>query len=152
MKKNKVLIVEDNRIVGEDIKQQLTGMGYTVSGVVTSGKKALEAADQNTPDVVIMDIELGEGMNGIDTAAELRRKFQVPIIYLTAYADKETVNRAKMTEPFGYLVKPFEIKELQTTVEIAIFKNRMENRLRESEKQFRSLTENTPFRTPYLAA
>ena len=91
MNQGKILIVEDSRIVAEDIKQKLNAMGYEVSAVATSGEKALEAVGRDLPDIALMDIKLGEGMNGIDTAAELKRKYQVPVIYLTAYAYHNTI-------------------------------------------------------------
>ncbi len=138
MEKGKILIVEDSRIVAEDIKQKLMGMGYTVCAVATSGKKALEAAALNFPDIALMDIKLGDGMNGIDTAVELRAKYQVPVIYLTAYADEDTLERAKHTEPFGYIVKPFEDKDLRSAIEIALYKHQMEHRLKVSEEWLRT--------------
>jgi PAS domain S-box-containing protein len=119
MGKTKVMVVEDNRIVAEDIKNNLVDMGYTVNATATSGRKALEAARSDTPDIAIMDIRLGRGMNGIDTAAKLREEYQIPVIYLTAHADEDTVSRAKVTEPSAYLVKPFDVKELKSAVEIA---------------------------------
>jgi PAS domain S-box-containing protein len=134
MQKAKVMVVEDNRIVAEDIKNNLVEMGYTVNATATSGGKALEAASRDTPDIAIMDIRLGKGMNGIDTAAKLRQEYQIPIIYLTAHADEDTVSRAKVTEPAAYLVKPFDVKELKSAVEIAMYKDQMERRIRESEQ------------------
>ena len=134
MEKVKILVVEDNRIVAEDIKNNLEEMGYAVSGVATSGEKALVAAKEQLPDIAIMDIRLGNGMNGIDTASELRQNYQIPIIYLTAHADKETVSRAKKTEPYAYLVKPFDVEELQSAVEIAIYRHKMERKVRKSRQ------------------
>ena len=128
------MVVEDNRIVAEDIKNNLVEMGYTVNAIATSGIKALEAAKRDTPDITIMDIRLGSGMNGIDTAAKLRKKYQIPIIYLTAHADEDTLSRAKVTEPYAYLVKPFDVEELKSAVEIAIYRNQMESKVRESEQ------------------
>jgi PAS domain S-box-containing protein len=134
MEKTKIMVVEDNRIVAEDIKNNLVDMGYAVNATATSGRKALETASRDTPDIAIMDIQLGRGMNGIDTAAKLRKEYQIPIIYLTAHADEDTVSRAKVTEPSAYLVKPFDIKELKSAVEIAIYKDQMERKVRESEQ------------------
>ena len=91
MSKVKVMVVEDNRIVAEDIKNNLVQMGYAISAVATSGQRALEAAQTDTPDIAIMDIRLGKGMNGIETAAQLRQRHQIPIIYLTAHADDDTI-------------------------------------------------------------
>jgi PAS domain S-box-containing protein len=134
MEKVKILVVEDNRIVAEDIKNNLEEMGYAVSGIASSGKRALAAVEEELPDIAIMDIRLGKGMNGIDTAAQLRQTFGIPIIYLTAHADEKTISRAKITEPYAYLVKPFDVEELQSAVEIAIYRHQMECKVRESEQ------------------
>jgi PAS domain S-box-containing protein len=135
MEKAKILVVEDNRIVAEDIKNSLVEMGYTVSAIATSGVKALEAAGRETPDVAIMDIRLGRsGINGIDTAAKLREKYQIPIVYLTAHADEDTISRAKLTEPYAYLVKPFDVEELKSALEITLYRDQMERKVRESEQ------------------
>jgi PAS domain S-box-containing protein len=138
MKNGKILVVEDSRIVAEDIKQKLTGLGYTVSAIATSGETALAAAEQTIPDIALMDIQLGKGMNGIDTANELRQKYQVPVIYLTAYADDRTIEKAKFTEPYGYIIKPFDDDELQSAIEIAMYKHQMERKLRISEEWLRT--------------
>jgi PAS domain S-box-containing protein len=134
MEKAKVMVVEDNRVVAEDIKNNLVEMGYTVNAIAASGRKALEAADRDSPDVAIMDIRLGSGMTGIDTAARLREEYHIPIIFLTAHADKDTVSKAKVTEPYAYLVKPFDAEELQSAVEIAVYRDQMERKVRESEQ------------------
>jgi PAS domain S-box-containing protein len=135
MGKAKVMVVEDNRVVAEDIKNNLVEMGYSVSAIATSGLKALEAADRETPDVAIMDIRLGSGMDGIETAAKLRERHQIPIIYLTAHADEDTVSKAEVTEPYACLVKPFDVEELQSAVEIAVYKDQMERKVRESKER-----------------
>jgi PAS domain S-box-containing protein len=134
MGKVKIMVVEDNRIVAEDVKNNLVEMGYAVSAIATSGLKALEAAKRDRPDIAIMDIRLGRGMNGIDTAVQLREKYQIPIIYLTAHTDEDTLSRAKVTEPYAYLVKPFDVVELKSAVEIAIYRDKMERKVRESEQ------------------
>lgn len=134
MSKTKILVVEDNRIVAEDIKNNLVEMGYGVSAIATSGKKALEAVERQIPDIAIMDIRLGAGMNGIETATHLWKNYNIPIIFLTAHADEETIALAKVTEPYAYLIKPFDVEELQSAVEIAIYKHKMERKVRESEQ------------------
>jgi PAS domain S-box-containing protein len=134
MSNTKILVVEDNRIVAEDIKNNLVEMGYGVSAIATSGQKALDAVKTEIPDIAIMDIRLGKGLNGIETATQLWKKYNIPIIYLTAHADAETISRAKVTEPYAYLIKPFDVEELQSAVEIAIYKHKMERRVRESEQ------------------
>ena len=128
------MIVEDSRIVAEDIRQKLIELGYTVTAVATSGEKALAAVELDVPDIALMDIELGDGINGIETATELRQTYQVPVIYLTAYTDEDTINRAKHTEPLGYIIKPFDDKELRSAIEIGLYKSHIEQKLKVSEE------------------
>ena len=134
MEKPKVLIVEDNRIVAEDLKLKLQRMGYGVTEVTTSGEQAIKSIETHLPDLILMDIRLGEGMNGIETATKLRQLHRFPIVYLTAHADDDTIARAKLTEPSGYIIKPFDQKELQSTIEIALYKHRIDQKVRESEE------------------
>jgi two-component system cell cycle sensor histidine kinase/response regulator CckA len=129
----KILVVEDERIVAEDIRRSLKKLGYEVCAVVSTGKDALRKVRQLQPDLVLMDIVLRMEMNGIQTAEKIHEMRDVPVIYLTAYADEETLERAKKTEPYGYILKPFEDRELQTTIEMALYKHRTERRIKESE-------------------
>jgi len=129
-----ILVVEDERIVAKDIQKRLKRLGHTVSAVVASGEEAIKKAEDN-PDLILMDIILKGKINGIE-AAEHIRPLDIPVVFLTAYADEETVNKAKMTVPYGYLVKPFEDRELHATIEIALYKHNMEKRLRESQQWF----------------
>ncbi len=110
--------------------------------MTASGEAALEKVSQSWPDLVLMDIVLRGSMDGVETAQQVHDRFDIPVIYLTAHADDDTLERAKITHPFGYLVKPFDERELHTAVELAIYKHRMERQLRESEQHFRSLIEN----------
>ncbi len=128
----KILIVEDNPIVAEDIKNKLAHRGYTSITTANSAKQALAAAGQQVPDIALMDIHLGDEMDGIDTAMELKNKYQVPAIYITAFADEDTVERAKITEPYGYIVKPLDEQELCSTLEIALYKQQSHRSIRES--------------------
>ena len=112
MDKLRVLIVEDEAIVSMDLRYMLESLGYTVPAEVGSGEEAVNAASQRRPDVVLMDIRLSGEMDGIDTAAQIRDQFDVPVVYLTAHADEATLERAKLTEPFGYLSKPVDLGEL----------------------------------------
>jgi hypothetical protein len=134
MKKEKVLIVEDERIVAEDIRMSLERLGYLVCGIAFSGNEAIEKVKELSPDIVLMDIVLGGEMDGIEAASKVRSDFDIPVVYLTAYGDEGTLERAKVTEPFGYIIKPFEERELKSTIEIALYKYRMEKKLRESEQ------------------
>ena len=131
MTQNKVLIVEDERIVALDLQYQLRRLGYTVSDVASSGEEALRRTEKARPDVVLMDIRLGGTLDGVETAEILRDEFDVPVVFLTAYADDRTLQRAKASEPFGYLLKPFEERELQVAVELALYRHSMEQQLRE---------------------
>lgn len=133
MPETKILIVEDEAIVAEDIRNTLQGLGYTVSAVVSSGKEAITKIEEDKPDFVLMDIVLKGDMDGIETAGQIRSRFSIPVVYLTAFTDKKTIERAKLTEPFGYIVKPFEDKELHSTVEMALYKHKMESKLKENE-------------------
>ncbi|MEW5949611.1 MAG: response regulator [Thermodesulfobacteriota bacterium] len=130
----KILVVEDEGIVAEDIRGSLESLGYTVSAVVSSGQEAIKKAEEYKPDLVLMDIVLKGEIDGIEAANQIHLCFNIPIVYLTAYADERTLDRAKVTEPLGYIVKPFEDRELRTTIEMALYKHKMENRLREREE------------------
>jgi CheY-like chemotaxis protein len=130
-----VLIVEDERIVAGDLRARLRRMGYRVVGIASTGVDAIHAADEHHPDLVLMDIRLEGAMDGIQAADTIRRAHNIPIIYLSAYADQSTVERAKVTEPFGYLLKPFEDSELRTTIEMALYKRSMEQERRALEAQ-----------------
>ena len=144
MSKASILIVEDERIVAHDIQYTLKALGYNVTGVVSTGEKAIEKAKQTRPDLALMDIRLKGGMDGIQAAEVLREELGMPVVYLTAYADEGTLERAKITGPFGYILKPFNEKELFSTIEMALYKHGMDRKLRESEARYRQLIELSP--------
>jgi CheY-like chemotaxis protein/predicted regulator of Ras-like GTPase activity (Roadblock/LC7/MglB family) len=121
-----ILVVEDERIVATGIRNMLKGLGYTVPAVASSGKDAIKQAAETRPDLVLMDIVLEGDMDGIAAAEQIRARFDIPVIYLTAYADDATVQRAKMTAPYGYLLKPFNERELHAAIETALYKHMME--------------------------
>jgi PAS domain S-box-containing protein len=129
-----ILIVEDESIVAMDIKHRAEGLGYKVTDVTPSGEEALELVKVNPPDLILMDIVLKGQIDGIEAAQRIHDDFDIPVLYLTAYSDEETLKRAKITEPFGYIIKPFEDRELHSSVEIALYKHGMERKLKESEK------------------
>jgi two-component system, cell cycle sensor histidine kinase and response regulator CckA len=131
-----ILIVEDEKIVAKDLEKSLRRMGYEVAAAVDSAAEAAEAADERCPDLVLMDIHLKGELDGIEAARLLRRRFDVPIIYLTAFADEGTVARARSTDPHGYILKPFKEAELRSSIEIALHKHQTEKRLRERERWF----------------
>jgi PAS domain S-box-containing protein len=130
----KILVVEDESIVAMDIKQRAESLGYTVTAVTPSGEEAVQKAEENTPDLVLMDIVLKGEIDGIEAAQRIRDAQDIPIVYLTAYSDEKTLKRARVTEPFGYIIKPFEDRELHSAVEMALYKHKMESKLKESEK------------------
>jgi PAS domain S-box-containing protein len=137
-----VLVVEDERITAEDIKEALVSVGYEVPSISSSGEDAIRKAGEIHPDLVLMDIQLEGEMDGIEAAEQIRERYGIPVIYLTAYSDASTVQRAKITEPsgyilkepFGFLHKPFEESELNTAIEITLYRHKMEKRLREHEQ------------------
>lgn len=132
--KARIMVVEDEGIVAMDIQTSLESLGYAAPDLALSGEEAVELAAVVKPDLILMDIRLGDGMDGIDTAMLIGDALDVPIVYLTAYTDEQSLDRAKMTQPFGYLVKPFAQKELQTTIEMALHKHSMDRQLREREQ------------------
>lgn len=142
MGKMNILVVEDERIVAEDIKMRLQKIGYKVPGIAFSGEEAVKKAESMQPNLVLMDIVLEKKMNGIEAASIISSCFNIPIVYLTAYADNKTLEKAKITEPFGYILKPFEDRELYTTIEMAFYKFKMGNMLKESEERYRGVVEN----------
>ncbi len=131
-----ILIVEDEIIIARDLEARLTGLGYRVAGIASSGKEALTLVEQAQPDLILMDVVLKGEMDGIDTAARVRRRYHLPVIYLTAYTDPKTLARARITEPFGYIVKPFSERELHANIEMALYKHRADARLRQLEQWF----------------
>lgn len=131
MKKKQILIVEDERIVAEGIKMSLQELGYCVSGVVSSGEEAIIEVKENNVDLVLMDITLRGEMNGIEAATRIHARFDIPFVYLTAHADDKTMERAKITEPFGYIFKPYENRDLHSTIMKALCNHRMGNILNE---------------------
>lgn len=126
MSKVKILIVEDEAIVARDIKVCLNKIGYEVLGSYSSGEKALEAIEENQPELILMDIMLKGKMSGIDTSAVVKEKYGIPVVFLTAYADEKTISKAKVTEPYGYIIKPFKEIDLRTSIEMALYKFKKE--------------------------
>jgi PAS domain S-box-containing protein len=131
-----ILVVEDERVIARDLEASLRMMGYNVIGTTATGEDCLERADARRPDLVLMDVRLAGALDGIETAEQLQARFDIPVVYLTAYADEHTVARARDTSPQGYVVKPFRAGELRSAIEIALFKHRAEARLKERERWF----------------
>jgi PAS domain S-box-containing protein len=134
MNQTRILVVEDEAVVALDIRSRLNKLGYAVPGIADSGEEAIRLAEETRPDLVLMDIRLKGEMDGVEAAAHIRARLDIPVVFLTAYADEVTVQRAKISGPFGYLRKPLVDRELQTAIEIAVYKHRMDQRLRENEQ------------------
>lgn len=133
---DKVLIVEDENIIAMELQQQIKQLGYTVIGPVASGAAALKKAESARPDLVLMDIRIQGPDDGIQTAEAIRYRFDIPVIYLTAHADQATIERAKMTEPLGYLLKPWREHELQAAITMALHKHKTHKALEERQADF----------------
>ena len=133
MSEVKILIVEDERIIAEDTKQTLESLKYKVCGIASSGEEAIRIVEDSDPDLILMDIKIKGPMDGIETAEKIHQKRDIPLIYVTAYADEETLQRAKITEPYGYILKPIRKNDLKIAVEIVLYKHRMEKQLRDIE-------------------
>ena len=143
-KLTRVLIVEDESIVALSLKDKLNVLGYDVLGIVSTGEKAVVLAREDSPDIVLMDIKLGGEMDGVSTAEQIRLNNAIPVIYLTAYGNQEVMERAKVTEPYGYILKPFSERELHIAIEMALYRHRAETALRESEEKYRLLFDKGP--------
>ncbi|MBM4241764.1 MAG: PAS domain S-box protein, partial [Euryarchaeota archaeon] len=142
MPNEKILVVEDDSIEAMDIQRTLESMGYEVPAVASSGEEAIKKTDEIKPDLVLMDIILKGKVNGIEAAAKIKKDSNIPIIYLTAHSEEPSVKRALVTEPYAYLLKPFDRTELKFTIDLALYKNKMEKSLCESEENFRAVSEN----------
>ncbi|MEM1308525.1 MAG: EAL domain-containing protein [Cyanobacteria bacterium P01_H01_bin.153] len=134
MASSKILVVEDEIVIAMDLQATLMELGYDVPEIVTSGEEAIETALEMRPDLVLMDINLSQALDGIDAAQQITQQLDIPVIYLTAYADDETLQRAQHTKPFGYLLKPFDLRELKANVEIAFHKHQVDRRLKQNQQ------------------
>lgn len=142
MAKAKILVVEDEGITAQDIQLSLEDMGYQVIGPAANGDDALILAEEHRPDLTLMDIVLKGPHTGIATAIELKNRFAIPVVYLTAYADTATLEQAKKAEPLGYLTKPFNENDLRAAVEIALYKAGMEAERRELARKLQEALDN----------
>ena len=137
--KGRVLIVEDETLIAMELKDRLERNHYTVCGVVARGEDAIKQIEQFRPDLVLLDVHLAGRLNGIETARRLRETIDIPVVYLTAYSDPQLVAEATRTEPYGYLVKPFDERELCATIDLALYKHTMEQRVRDNERRLAAL-------------
>lgn len=139
MAKTSVLVVEDESIVAKDIQNSLKKLGYTVPSVENSGEDAIDAAGQYRPDLILMDIMLKGEISGIEAADQIRTRYQIPVIFLTAYADESTLSKAKVTEPYGYIIKPFKEIDLHTSIEMALYKHGKEQEVKKERDLYSSI-------------
>ncbi len=141
---NRIIVVEDEAVVALDIEGRLKCLGYEVAAIASAKAEALKTAEETRPDIVLMDINLNGRPEGIGAAAELRERFNIPSIFVTAHTDDETLGQAKLTGPMGYIVKPFSDRELHAAIEVGLYRHKMETALQESrndlEQRVRELT------------
>jgi len=144
MTKARILITEDERIVAEDLRFTLEQLGYTIVGSVATGEEAVEQAKKTAPDLILMDIFLAGEMDGITAAETIRASSDIPVVFLTAFADPQIMEKAKITQPYGYILKPYQERELHTIIEIALYKHSIDRQLQqqnvELEKRVRERT------------
>jgi PAS domain S-box-containing protein len=136
MPRRTILVVGDEMAIGRKLEASLTRLGYATAGIATSGRDAIALAQQTHPDLVLIDLELGGGMNGMEAAEEIRRRRPVPIVFLTAYPDNATLRLADLTGPFGYVIKPIGERDLHLNLEMAFYKSEAQSNAREFEDRF----------------
>jgi PAS domain S-box-containing protein len=137
----RILIVEDERIVAEDLRLTLVQLGFEIAGSTDTGEEAVRLAREVHPDLILMDIFLAGKINGITAAQEIQKFSEVPIVYLTAFADTVIMEKAKVTQPYGYILKPYQERELHTIIEISLYKHQLDRHLKESEEKYRRIVE-----------
>ena len=133
-KSARILVVEDEQIVAMNLREKLQSMGYTVPALAASGEEAVTLVDELRPDLVLMDIHLDGDMDGVEAAQLIRNRLRIPVVYLTAYSTQEIIERAKVTEPFGYILKPYIVRELQVIIEMALYRSQIESKLLEQSR------------------
>jgi CheY-like chemotaxis protein len=133
--KLRALIIEDEILIAEELKERLSRLGFSVITTVDSAEEGVAIATRERPDVVLMDIRLKGKKDGVQAAEEIRRSVDVPIVYLTAYSDPLTVDRAKRTEHDGFILKPFQRSELQSTIEVAMHRHAIRSREKETSEE-----------------
>ena len=139
----KILIVEDESIIALDIKSILIRLGYIVTDIVVSGEECLKKIEKELPEMILMDIKLKGSMDGIETANIVKEKYDIPVVFITAHSDRSSLHRAKVTEPYGYIVKPVSERELYTTIETSVYRYRINKQLKENELKYRLLFEQS---------
>lgn len=138
-----IMIVEDEVVVGADIREKVEQLGYTVCPIVRYGEKVLNAALLEKPNLILMDIKLKGKMDGVEAARNLHKHLKVPVVFITAYSDNDTLSRAKVAEPYAYIRKPISMEDLRINIEIALYKAEMNRKLQESEERYKAFVEGT---------
>jgi signal transduction histidine kinase len=141
MIKTKVMVVEDERIVALNLQRRLAKLGYEISSVVTSGSQALRHIEQDRPDIVLMDVNIEGDIDGIETASRIPEEYNLPVVYLTAYSEEVTLQRARTTQPYGFLLKPISERELHATIQMVLERRRADMIMRENEQRQEALVE-----------
>ncbi|MFH2130314.1 MAG: PAS domain S-box protein [bacterium] len=151
MDRGRILIVEDEVIIGMELESQMQSLGYEVTSIVNTGDRAIEKAEADKPDLILMDIRIKGEMDGIDAAEIIRTRFGIPVVFSTAYLDEERIQRAKITMPFGYVLKPIQARELKVTVAMALYvakvdkaRRQTEEKLRDSEEKYKIAFKTSP--------
>lgn len=139
MAKSKILVVEDDIIIQMHLQRSLQHLGYNVIKTVSNGIEAIEEAGKHRPEMVLMDVKIDGSLDGVETADRIKKNFGIPVIYLTAFTDEDTLKRAKITEPYGYILKPFEIRELKTSIEIGLYRHKLEKKVCENERRLSTI-------------
>ena len=139
MAKAKIMVVEDEELVAFAIKSLLEGIGYEVPYVLSSGEEAVREAGETEPDLILMDIHLNGRMSGIEAAGIIKDSYRLPVVYLTAYSDADTLDKAKRTEPYGFVLKPYDEHSLEATIEMALHKSSVQNELRRTKEQMAAI-------------
>jgi len=143
MNTKKILLVEDEVIIAMNIKAILENYGFIDVNMVHSGEAAIDFINENIPDLILMDIILGSGIDGIKTITKIKKDYNIPVVYLTAHSDMSTFKKAQTTEPFGYIIKPIKDVELITTIEIALYKVKIQDQLKEKEERFKMIIDHS---------
>ena len=146
----KILIVEDERMIAEDIKLTLVQFNYKVIGIMTTGEDALKKLEKSSPDLILMDIMLKGKLNGIETSTIINKKYDIPIIFVTAYADDKTIDQATSANPYGFILKPFDSKEIHAVIEMTMVKHKAKKILEESNAKFESIFRGNPEPSVYI--
>jgi CheY-like chemotaxis protein len=146
----KILVVEDEGIVALQIAREVERLGYAVAGICDSGEKALESVESLRPDLVLMDIQLSGVMDGVEASRILSDRYDVPVVFLTAHSEEGTIDRAGATDPYGFIVKPFDAKDLQVGIKLALYKHKVDREKRQLTEELQKALEKVKLLSGYL--